>query len=270
MFSLDMFFPSRNFKLRFFSYSVAMLPGNLREDVDRGGKIIMPPSALDWLTSQNISYPMMFKLNNKATKRQSHAGVLEFIAEESRVYIPNWMMRNLMLSEGDQVEVESVTLPVATFSKFQPQSEDFLDIHDPKAVLENSLRLFACLTTGDIININYNDRDYELFVLETQPGTAVSIIECDMSVDFAPPEGYKPGTSLTNEEQQEEASEDTGVFCSFTGVGYRLDGKTTKRTDVPQRRGPACRGVPDYEWRVGTLNFIRSNKRTSAKLVNSK
>ena len=58
------------------------------------------------------------------------------------------MMQNLLLDEGDLLNIESASLPVATFSKFQPQSEDFLDISNPKAVLENALRNFACLTTG--------------------------------------------------------------------------------------------------------------------------
>lgn len=95
------------------------------------------------------------------------------------------MMHNLLLQEGDFLNVESTSLPVATFSRFQPQSEDFLDITNPKAVLENGLRLFACLTTGDIIAIKYNDKVYELRVLETQPGNAVTIIECDMNVRFS-------------------------------------------------------------------------------------
>lgn len=94
------------------------------------------------------------------------------------------MMRNLMLNEGDSVIIENVSLPVATYSKFQPQSPEFLDISNPKAVLENCLRNFACLTTGDTINIKYNQKDYELFVIETQPGKAVTIIECDMNVSF--------------------------------------------------------------------------------------
>lgn len=58
------------------------------------------------------------------------------------------MMQNLLLDEGDILNIESASLPVATFSKFQPQSTDFLDISNPKAVLENALRNFACLTTG--------------------------------------------------------------------------------------------------------------------------
>lgn len=92
------------------------------------------------------------------------------------------MMHNLLLEEGDIVQIESVSLPVATFSRFQPQSADFLDISNPKAVLENGLRNFACLTTEDMIAIKYNQKIYELRVLETKPGNAVSIIECDMNV----------------------------------------------------------------------------------------
>lgn len=92
------------------------------------------------------------------------------------------MMHNLLLEEGDIVQIESVSLPVATFSKFKPQSPDFLEITNQKAVLENALRNFACLTTGDLIAIKYNSKIYELCVLETKPGNAVSIIECDMNV----------------------------------------------------------------------------------------
>ena len=43
-------------------------------------------------------------------------------------------MRNLLVEEGGLVQVESVSLPVATYAKFQPQSTDFLDISNPKAV----------------------------------------------------------------------------------------------------------------------------------------
>lgn len=94
------------------------------------------------------------------------------------------MMHNLLLEEGDSLQIESLSLPLptATFSKFQPQSTDFLDITNPKAVLENGLRNFACLTTGDMIAIMYNQKIYELCVLETKPGSAVTIIECDMNV----------------------------------------------------------------------------------------
>lgn len=260
----------RPFNTQYRCYSVSMIPGNERKDVEKGGKIIMPPSALDHLTRLNIVYPMMFKLTNKKANRITHCGVLEFVADEGKVYLPYWMMRNLLLEEGGMVYIENEVLAVATFSKFQPQSADFLDITNPKAVLENALRNFACLTTGDMIAIEYNDKIYEFCVLETQPGRAVSIIECDMNVEFAPPVGYiEPEPRPAKEEKPAPAvmkdSDLTfvdGHFFAFHGKGNRLDGKDSRMkltenvVHVPQAR----RGVPDYDYEIGTLRFIRTAK----------
>lgn len=51
----------------------------------------MPPSALDQLTRLNVEYPMLFKLINLKQKRSTHAGVLEFVADEGKIYIPYWV-----------------------------------------------------------------------------------------------------------------------------------------------------------------------------------
>ena len=55
------------------------------------------------------------------------------------------------------------------------------------------LDLISWLFQGDIIAISYNKKIYELNVLETKPATAVSIIECDMNVEFEAPPGYVVG-----------------------------------------------------------------------------
>ncbi|KAJ0527361.1 putative ubiquitin fusion degradation protein Ufd1 [Helianthus annuus] len=94
----------------------------------------MQPSALDRLASLQIDYPMLFELRNSATERVSHCGVLVFIAEEGMIYMPYWMMGNLLLQEGDIVRVKNVTLPKGTYVKLQPHTKDFLDISNPKAM----------------------------------------------------------------------------------------------------------------------------------------
>lgn len=76
-------------------YPVVMLPGPERENVNHGGKVIMPPSALDKLTRLHITYPMLFEIHNGAKERMTHAGVLEFIAEEGKIYLPFWVSRRL-------------------------------------------------------------------------------------------------------------------------------------------------------------------------------
>lgn len=48
-------------------------------------------SCLSCLVAQlNISYPMLFRLINASKNKSSHAGVLEFVAEEGRAYLPQW------------------------------------------------------------------------------------------------------------------------------------------------------------------------------------
>ena len=44
------------------------------------------------------------------------------------------MMRNLCLNEGEILQVQYTNLGIAKFAKFQPQSVDFLEISNPKAV----------------------------------------------------------------------------------------------------------------------------------------
>ncbi|XP_076232863.1 ubiquitin fusion-degradation 1-like isoform X2 [Calliopsis andreniformis] len=272
MFGFNMF-PEipRPFNTQYKCFSVSMLPGTYRQDVERGGKIIMPPSALEQLTRLNINYPMLFKLTNKKTNRITHCGVLEFVADEGKVYLPYWMMHNLLLEEAELINVESVSLPVARFSRFQPQSEDFLDITNPKAVLENGLRNFACLTTGDVIAIKYNQKIYEMCVLETRPGPAVSIIECDMNVEFAPPVGYvEPEQDVKKEDEPVDLADlmpAPAGFVPFKGEGNRLDGKKRKdsATNTAINKPTYIRGIPDYDYKIGTITFLRNVKPVSNK-----
>lgn len=259
--------PRGTFSISYKCFSVSLMPGHVRDDVNKGGKIILPPSALDRLTQLNIQYPMLFKLENKNSARVTHAGVLEFVADEGRAYLPYWMMNNLLLEEGDHLTIQNVSLPVALYAKFQAQSTDFLDITNQKAVLENALRNFACLTAGDMIAINYNDKVYELKVLETKPENAVSIIECDMNVDFAAPVGYEEPEGVSKVAEEEEGIDvskylDENKFQVFGGNGNRLDGKTRTDSDTkgPIKRTNFKRGIPNYKHKPNTLTFIRNLK----------
>ncbi|KAI0647302.1 UFD1-domain-containing protein [Trametes meyenii] len=176
----------------FKAYSVAMLPGKPRDNLSYGGKIIMPPSALANITQMELGDPWMFKLRNPANPAAStHGGVLEFIAEEGCVHLPYWMMKTLRLNEGDPIRITGTELPKGKMVKLQAQTVDFLEISDPKAVLEQALRNFSALTQGDIIEISYNSIVFGLLVMETHPGgEGICVLDTDLEVDFAAPVGY--------------------------------------------------------------------------------
>ncbi|PPR01476.1 hypothetical protein CVT26_015099 [Gymnopilus dilepis] len=255
------------------AYSMAMLPGRERENVSYGGKIIMPQSALANLTNLDLESPWMFQLRNPSNPAAStHAGVLEFIAEEGVVHLPYWMMKTLRLNEGDPIRITGTELQKGKFVKLQPQSVHFLEISDPKAVLEQSLRNFSALTQGDIIEISYNSIVFGLLVMETKPGgEGISVLDTDLEVDFAPPVGYveperpkaappstmasklkidlnshspgssRPGSSLSGG----FAGASTGATTlskggdqweSFKGKGETLGGRKTKGKGISHRK----------------------------------
>ncbi|KAL7795249.1 ubiquitin fusion degradation protein UFD1 domain-containing protein [Trichoderma ceciliae] len=184
-------------------YPVIMAPGSERPELNFGSKIILPPSALDKVSKLHVQWPLLMEMINGEKDRQSHAGVLEFIAEEGRAYIPQWMMVTLSLDVGDMIQIRTTSLELARMVKLQPQSVNFLEISDPKAVLEKAFRNFATLTKGDVFSFEYNDEVYDVAVLDVKPETdkmGVSMIETDVSVEFAAPVGYveperKSGTS---------------------------------------------------------------------------
>ncbi|XP_016450133.2 uncharacterized protein LOC107774986 [Nicotiana tabacum] len=228
----------RSFEQTYRCYPVSFID---KPQLENGDKIIMPPSALDRLASLHIDYPMLFELRNAAAERVSHCGVLEFIAEEGMIYMPYWMMQNLFLQEGDIVTVKNVTLPKGKYVKLQPHTKDFLDISNPKAILETTLRNFSCLTTGDSIMVAYNNKKYYIDIVETKPSNGISIIETDCEVDFAPPLDYKEPERVVPSHpskapavgQEAAAEPEEPKFNPFTGEARRLDGKPLKQQPPP-------------------------------------
>jgi len=187
---MGVFNPMGPFKQNLRCHSVAILE---RNGLECGGKIILPPSALDHLTKLHIDYPMLFCLKNVQRNLQTHSGVLEFVAEEGLCYMPYWMMNRLMIEEGDFVEITSATLQKGEFVKLQPHSTAFIDISNPRAVLEMAFRAYSTLTVGDTIKVEYNSKIYLIDVLEVKPDNihdAITIVEADVRVDFAPPLDY--------------------------------------------------------------------------------
>lgn len=277
------------------AYSMAMLSGQEhRENVVFGGKVILPPSALAELTQLDIESPWLFKLRNpnpavppKDTlppeeasgsgtstpadassnsggvrrraavryTRESYAGVLEFIAEEGNVHLPAWQMRALGLNEGDRLRVTGTTLPKGRLVKIQPQTVDFLEISDPKAVLEQALRNYSALTPGDIIEFKYNCLTFEVLILKVEPqAPSIAITDTDLEVDFAPPKGYvepppraraPPPTMASKLKIDTEASDtiapdgtggtgtalgSTNATLSFSGAGQTLSGRKPRKS----------------------------------------
>jgi len=263
------------FAARYKCHSVAFFQ---KQELEYGGKILLPASALDQLARLSITYPMLFSLGNpRFSDKLTHCGVLEFTAEEGHCYIPYWMMQLLLIEEGGIISVKSVTLPKGRFVRLQPHSTSFIDIFNPRAVLEKCLRSFSCLTEGDVILISYNSKHYYLSIVEVQPSTpshGISIIDTDIQLEFAEPLDYKETTktvavassssssSLTSSSSApinipststttpgSASNTPSSVTSSpkvtvFTGTGYTLSGKPVSGGSSPATLASAASTRP--------------------------
>lgn len=155
---------------------------------------------------------MYFEAESDAGLR-THCGVQEFTAPEGNVYCPFWvrsartdarprsprtpspplrqMMEQLGVEEGAQIALTYVrALPPGTFIKLQAQSVDFLDISNPRAVLEYELRDYVCLSEGDVFAFDYNGKVYRLRVVECRPAQTIATTNTDLVLEFDAPVGY--------------------------------------------------------------------------------
>ena len=71
--------------------------------------------------------------------------MIEFTAEEGVCFIPVWMMALLQIEEGRRVSIKSVNVPKGSFMKLQPHETAFIDLPNPKAILERELKRYSVL-----------------------------------------------------------------------------------------------------------------------------
>jgi ubiquitin fusion degradation protein 1 len=219
-----------SFEQIYHCYPLSQIEKSLPEN---GDKIIMPTSALIRLLRLEIQYPMQFEIRSESSGQVSHCGVLEFTGEEDAVFLPGWMMENMQLQENDRLIVKNVSLERGTYMKLQPHTTDFIHVSDIKDFLEDILRNFSCLTTGDNIMINHNSKKFYVNIVETKPSAAINIIDTDCEVEFATPLDYKepekpaPKIAAPVEHQKLKAK-----FIPFQGLARRLDGESTAAPEL--------------------------------------
>jgi ubiquitin fusion degradation protein 1 len=242
----------RSFARQFFVRAMAMFPG--KEDLEYGGKVLLPPSVLADVDACGVPLPVFFTAtNDRVPGLDTHLTVHEFIAEEGYCYMPFWLMNNLGLDVGSKVHLQVMTAPppAGTFVKVQAQSPAFLDIEDPKSTLEHILPKFGCVTVGDIIRFEYAGIPHDLKILDAKPGPCIALYDTDLTIDFETPKGYvaPPRPAPAPARLRAQVVDVTPAAASangqsaqpaqpFVGVSRRLDGT------VPPTPPPAVAPPP--------------------------
>ncbi|CAM9685583.1 unnamed protein product [Ectocarpus sp. 6 AP-2014] len=222
-----------------------------------GDKILLPPSALESLSRQDAVGlgPMLFELTcttsgaaptaqqqpEKApalqggtitTTRTTHAGVLEFVADEGTIGLPRKVVLSLLgaaahqvpsrtsdenISANDDPEnakaerpvveglenvvVRYVRLAKATFARVVPETVGLSQVSELRAMLEHNMRNHATLTVGDHLSVWRRGKEFSLKVVELRPEPQVTVIDTDMEIELDLPEKAR-------EQLQEKGAQD--------------------------------------------------------------
>lgn len=206
--------PSR-FDEQYHCYSLAHFD---KAQYEGGDKIFLPQSALDTIARLQVDWPILLRLQSPDHGTMTHCGVCEFTAPEGCCYIPYWMMQNLLIEEGSVISISNVSLPKATFVKLQWQHEDFLEITNPKAVLEHALRSFSCVTKGAAIQLPFNNKNYHFEVKEVKPQDAACIIETDCVTEFEAPPWYEEPSSVNSSRSNSQHGGGAGLAEALANI----------------------------------------------------
>ncbi|KAK8803631.1 hypothetical protein WA158_001325 [Blastocystis sp. Blastoise] len=220
--------------------------------------VVLPTCDLNTLTQMQVQWPLCFSI--RFDKYQTCGGVLEFSAPDNICYIPTWMYKKLRITSDGMIIVTNISPPKATFIKLKPNTYEFLNLSNPKAVLEHILVTYTVAQKNDYYQISYNNKNYILQIIDLKPANICSIVETDVEIEFeeadntpkytpqSTPTGSTPSSpmppSMTgaisdidthfteqNEESEEHKKRPISRFAkpSFTwesvGSGQRLDGK---------------------------------------------
>ncbi|GMF10277.1 unnamed protein product [Phytophthora lilii] len=178
-----------------------------------GDKVTLPVSALQELNPQNALElgVFTFELSFQAREvvRQTHAGVLEFVAEEGTVGLPPKVAASLFRQTTrlpDSIQVRFVRLEKGKFASLQPRGKGFGDRQiDFKHMLERSLKAHTTLTEGDVLFVRHGRETFEVLVAELTPERAVNILNTDLEVDIVPSEAVVKAKEAEKRLEEEAA-----------------------------------------------------------------
>ena len=160
------------------------LETTLRADSDR---VRLPQDILVELTSNPaVAYPLMFELYNPLNKRRTHCGVLDFAAEPEAIDIPLKIAHCLGLNNTlpfPSLRLRYKVLPRCTAVSLKVPVSMYAMFPDFRSFLESCLRSqYATLTRGDELMIGGS---VPLLVAETEPASAVCIVDADVNLDLS-------------------------------------------------------------------------------------
>jgi ubiquitin fusion degradation protein 1 len=179
-------------KLICFSYNCSSQPDHVVSQVRYSNKILLPEETLRSLMKKKYNPPFFFKIENIDMKYGQVCGIQEFSAPPGVVHLPYHIMESIGISEGQHVEIKLASPVKGTYIKIQPHTTSFINLSNPKALLEKVLsEKYPVLTEGHTIAIEYLNKVFYIDIVKTEPAPVIDILNVNLNVDFDKPFDYQ-------------------------------------------------------------------------------
>ena len=94
------------------------------------------------------------------------------------------MFNRLYLEEGMMVNIRNILLAKGKFIKIKPKEIEFETNSNAMAILESNLKNYVCVTKGDTITVQFDEKKYLIDVVECQPKDAISLTNVDLEIEY--------------------------------------------------------------------------------------
>ena len=135
-------------------------------------------------------------------------------------------MNTLGIREGETINIELVNPPEGSFIKIRPHKTEFIELPNPKELLEKILsRDYQVLKEGHTIQLydTNSDKVYEIDIVETKPASIIKIIDINLEVDFEQPLDYVEPVKEVKDISENVSNYSTNYnMTRFPGKGYML------------------------------------------------
>lgn len=169
------------------AYSMIFSDHNMVKQLEYGNKILLPSSILPDLDIDNGT--VYFSVMNPRNCNEIFVGVHEYNDSPGICFLPHAMLERLNLNDGEAAIIKQIkNVPLGAYIKIKPYEKAFIELTDPKAVLERYIsRNYPILSQGEVMIIDHADIQYHIEVVECKPEKTIQTTNCDINVDFEKP-----------------------------------------------------------------------------------
>ena len=185
------------------AYELIFSDHALTNELEHSNKTLIPAACIpDLNLDAGTTYIEI--INPNINDKIAVCSVHEYTETPGIIFIPSRIMQTLGINASENIKVnQKIDIPKGEFIKIKPYEKAFIELSDPKAVLERHIsQFYPVLSKGELISIKFAGKEHQIEIVETRPENVIQTTNCDINLEFARP--YDMGPEETKENKTHE------------------------------------------------------------------